>query len=318
MQEPKLTRIQWLFGNVCNYDCSYCPKQLHTSTVKFSDPRILIDAIQYTVSSLRMIDREPAFEFVGGEPTLNPALLEMCQRMGNKQLQNKLTTNGSASLKWFEEHYHYFSTIEISYHTEFADQQHIEKVVDFLMSQKDTDEQRKVHVRIMMHCTNTDLQWAKAISVYEEFKNKGYPIELKLLYSNFTKGFQYLPYKTYQLDYYFKERGEDWDPEQTMFLGNLKYDGKSRARHDITKEDLDKLKKDKPIEKNWNFKGYRCNAGKDQFVIDQRGRVWRGWCGEDKSLGNVTYRNVSWENDAWKCTKDLCRNGFDQLATKFK
>ena len=69
-----------------------------------------------------------------------------------------------------------------------------------------------------------DDKWANAISVYQQFKAKGYPVELKLLYSNFTKGFQYLPYKTYQLDYYFKERGEEWDPEQTMYLGNLKYD----------------------------------------------------------------------------------------------
>ena len=154
--------------------------------------------------------------------------------------------------------------------------------------------------------------------MYQQFKAKGYPVELKLLYSNFTKGFQYLPYKTYQLDYYFKERGEEWDPEQTMYLGNLKYDGVSGARHDITKEDVDKINKDKPIKQNWNFQGYRCNAGKDQFVIDQKGKVWRGWCGEDKSLGNVLYRNVSWQNDAWKCTKPVCRNGFDQLATKFK
>ena len=74
---------------------------------------------------------------------------------------------------------------------------------------------------------------------------------------------------------YFKERGEDWDPEQTMYLGNLQYDGVSRARHDITKEDVDKIRKDKPIKENWNFYGHRCNAGKDQFVIDQKGKVWR-------------------------------------------
>ncbi len=317
-QPPKITRIQWLFANVCNYDCSYCPKILHSSRVKFPDEKILTDAIQYTVSSLRMLDREPAFEFVGGEPTLNPGLLAMCQRMGNQQLKNKLTTNGSADIKWYEEHYHYFSTIEISYHIGWADQQHIEELVDFLVAQEDHDGNKKVQVRIMIHCTNEDDKWANAISVYQQFKAKGYPVELKLLYSNFTKGFQYLPYKTYQLDYYFKERGEEWDPEQTMYLGNLKYDGVSRARHDITKEDVDKINKDKPIKQNWNFQGYRCNAGKDQFVIDQKGKVWRGWCGEDKSLGNVLYRNVSWQNDAWKCTKPVCRNGFDQLATKFK
>ena len=278
----------------------------------------MTDAIQYTVSSLRMIDREPAFEFVGGEPTLNPALLQMCQRMGNQQLKNRLTTNGSASIEWFKEHHHYFSTVEISYHTEYAEQEHIEEVVNFLMSRGDLDEQRKVEVKIMIHCTNNDEQWAKAIKVYEEFKLKQFPVELKLLYSNFTKGFQYLPYKTYQLEYYFTERGEDWDPDQTMYLGNLKYDGRARARHNITKEDLDKLKANSPIQKNWNFKGYRCNAGKDQFVIDNRGRVWRGWCSEGGSLGSVINRDVEWDNDPWKCTKDLCRNGFDQQVTKFK
>ena len=315
-QIPKLTKIQWLFGNVCNYDCSYCPKKLHSSGVKFGDPNILADAIQYTVSNLRLMDREPAFEFVGGEPTLNPGLLAMCQRMGNQILKNKLVTNGSASIDWFMEHHHYFSLIEISYHTEWANQEHIERVVDYLMAQKDEEDERKIHVRIMMHCTNNDEQWNDAIHRYEIFKAKGYPIELKLLYSNFTKGFQFLPYKTYQLEYYFKERGENWDPEQSMYLGNLKYDGISRARHNLTKEDLDK--KSGKIKESWNFKGYRCNAGVDQFVVDQKGKVWRGWCSEGGSIGNVLKRNVQWNQPAVRCTKDVCRNGFDQLAQKFK
>ena len=104
-QQPKINRIQWLFGNVCNYDCSYCPKILHSNDSQFDDPDIIANAVQYTVSSLRMLDREPSFEFVGGEPTLNPGLLSICQRMGNQKLSNKLTTNGSASLEWWEEYY---------------------------------------------------------------------------------------------------------------------------------------------------------------------------------------------------------------------
>ena len=315
-QEMKTTRIQWLFGNVCNYDCSYCPTILHSSKVKFGAAEVLANAIQYTVSSLRMLDRAPAFEFVGGEPTLNPGLLAMCQRMGNRQLKNRLVTNGSASMEWWKQHYHYFSLVEISYHTEWANQQHIENVVDFLMSQKDYNNNRKVKTRIMMHCTHDDEQWNTAIHTYEIFKAKGYPIELKLLYSNFTKGFQFLPYKTYQLKYYFEERGEDWDPEQTMYFGNLKYDGQSRARHDLTRETLDK--KSGKITKNWNFGGYKCNAGVDQFIVDNKGWVWRGWCRQGGRIGNVLKQNVTWQQEAWTCSKSVCRNGFDQLATKFK
>ena len=135
-QQPKINRIQWLFGNVCNYDCSYCPKHLHSNSAKFDDGDLIANAVQYTVSSLRMLDREPSFEFVGGEPTLNPGLLSICQRMGNQRLTNKLTTNGSASMEWWEEYYIYFTEVEISYHTEFADIEHIEKVINFLIEKK--------------------------------------------------------------------------------------------------------------------------------------------------------------------------------------
>ena len=35
--------------------------------------------------------------------------------------------------------------------------------------------------------------------LYEEFLDREYPVQLKLLYSNFTKGNQLMPYKNYQL-----------------------------------------------------------------------------------------------------------------------
>tara|TARA_B100000579_G_scaffold62995_1_gene46252 strand:+ start:6266 stop:7198 length:933 start_codon:yes stop_codon:yes gene_type:complete len=308
-QQPKINRIQWLFGNMCNYDCSYCPTILHSNDSKFDDPDIIANAVQYTVSSLRMLDRKPSFEFVGGEPTLNPGLLAICQRMGNQKLSNKLTTNGSASIEWWEEYYVYFSQVEISYHTEFANLEHIEKVIDFLI-------EKELAVKVMVHCTHLDDQWNKAIHVYQILKNKGYKTELKLLFSNFTKGFQFYPYKTYQLKYYFEEKGQDWDPEQTMYTGNLKYDGHTHARHDMNREFVDK--KDGRIKNNWNYKGWRCNAGVDQFIVDKRGNVRRGWCGQGERLGNVLLRDVQWLQKAIKCDLDVCRNGFDQLATKFK
>ena len=317
MQE-KITYVQWLYGNVCNYNCSYCPIKLHSGSVRYNRVQEMENHMQYVVSNLRLLDREPAFSFVGGEPTLNPALMPMLQRTGNKKLRNRLVTNGSAGLKFWEEHYHYFHTIEISSHPEFADLEHIKEVVHYLQHE---DRPEKVYVDIAVHVTHDDAAWLKGVQAYEQLAKEFYDnervwVHIKLLYSNFTRGKKFFPYKTYQMEYWHKSKGMNFNADETMYKGNLKYDGRQRARHDFDQNWLSR--KQNIVKKDWNFKGYNCYAGEDTLVIDHLGEVWRGWCKVGNSLGNLSKRNVNFDPGYIQCTKNTCRNGHDQVARKFK
>lgn len=316
--QDKIVYIQWLYGNVCNYSCSYCPTVLHSGKVRHNNAEQMETNMQYVVSSLRMLDREPAFAFVGGEPTLNPAMLPMLKKLGNRRLRNRLVTNGSAPISWWEEHYQYFHTVEISYHPDYADIDHIMEVIDYLTHEDRGD---KINVDVAVHVTHNDDHWRKGVIAYERLSKQYFDIEpvwvyLKLLYSNFTKGTQYLPYKTYQMDYWHKSKGMKFNLTETMYTGNLKYDGVSRARHDFNREHIEK--KQGNIKTDFNYHNFRCYAGEDTLVIDNKGEVWRGWCKVGGSLGNVNKRNVNWDPSYILCTKNYCRNGFDRQARKFK
>lgn len=296
-------KVQWLWGSKCNYDCYYCPPSLHNNKMVVPDQETFIDCLRYLSSIIRFEDKTPIYEFTGGEPSQIPYFNKLLtEASGNYPPSYRLVTNGSGSMEWWEDVGPQFDDIEISYHTMYARRDHIIEVYNFLQN---LDNNPKVTIKI--HVTNDDKNWMRGIGVFEYFKSIGITSELKLLYSDFTKGTQLYPYKTYQLEYYYHSIGKVFELEKTVHRGVGIIP--SRYRHDITKEKLE--------DKSYNFKDMKCNAGLEQLIVDDKGDVFVGWCKVNGSIGNVFKRNVSLPTDPLICTKDYCRNGFDRQAKKF-
>lgn len=295
------THIQWLLGNICNYDCSYCPDHLHSNDTRLYTDESLSESIRYVSNVLRANHRKPKIEFVGGEPTLHEGIITGLSSTGSNQPGgNRLVTNGSASLDWYKENFIYFSEIEISYHVQWANINHIIETVNFLTQVEDGPS-----VKVMVHATNNDTVWAKAVDVYEQLTDRNINAKLKLLYSNFTKGNQYMPYKNYQLKYYYESIGQTFNPALTAEVDPTGYIPRSRQRNIIFEETINKPQMQR--------KKRKCMAGIQQLVIWKNGNVYRGYCGAGGSLGNVKERTFQLPNEAIECPFDLCKNGFDRL-----
>ncbi len=300
MQDRQDTHIQWLLGNICNYDCSYCPDHLHSNDTRLYSDESLADSIRYVANELRAVGRDARIEFVGGEPTLHEGIITGLSSTGSNQPGgNKLTTNGSASLEWYTENSIYFSEIEISYHIPWANMSHIKQTVNYL-----TNLEEGPNVIVLVHATNLDTHWSKAVDAYEELLDSNINTRLKLLYSNFTRGNQFLPYKNYQLKYYYESIGEVFDPKATTVVDPTGYIPKSRQRNMFTEQTVQGS--------NMQRQSKMCNAGIDQLVVWKDGNVYRGYCKAGGSLGNVTERTFHIPTEAIECPFDLCNNGFDR------
>jgi len=301
-EKEEITKVQWFWSTKCNYDCAYCPKVLHNNKIELPDPEVFLDAIDYIGRLIRLEGRSPCFEFTGGEPSLMPFLeYALKQGQGNSPPINQLTTNGSASLEWFDSIYHFYDYIEISYHPGWSKIDHIIEVVRNLKQKEDAP-----NVTVVVNLDNHDGRWLSGVAAYERFRKIGIRSKLKLLYSNFGKGTQLYPYKTYQLEYYYHTIGKKFNVDKTVYW----QDGISQARqrHDIKKQDL--------VEDDFNYKGKLCNIGLETLVVYSNGDVYRGWCKTGGVLGNVFSKDVVLPSTPVLCDKSFCRNGFDREATK--
>lgn len=123
--------VDWYVGKRCNFDCSYCVEYLHDNHsphVPYENMKKLADYV-YARSG-----RNVFWSLTGGEPTLNPDFIRLCQYL--KELKSRhisLTTNGSRTAKYFLELFQHLDNITLSLHMEsmaHRSREYIEKIVE--------------------------------------------------------------------------------------------------------------------------------------------------------------------------------------------
>jgi len=157
--------ITWMIGRRCNYDCMYCPTELHDKVSKHHDLVKLQEAWKniYKQTSAKQLTYK--ISFTGGEVTANKNFLPFVAWLKkNYNISSILiTTNGSAGLKYYEKLTNYVDAISFSTHTEFMNEKIFFekiKVLNKLMVRP----KKSLHVNIM------DEYWAKKrIKLYEQF-----------------------------------------------------------------------------------------------------------------------------------------------------
>ena len=175
MLEPKIIRVRpttpmisltWMIGARCNYDCMYCPTDLHDDTSTHPDLEKLQTAWQSFYSKSRTAGLPYKISFTGGEVTANKSFLPLIQylRAGDFNLgQLLVTTNGSASEKYYLKLAKLVDAISFSTHSEFFNEtEFFSKVVavDHVMLRPE----KSVHVNIM------DESWNRhRLQIYKDF-----------------------------------------------------------------------------------------------------------------------------------------------------
>lgn len=155
--EPSIA-ITWMIGSRCNYDCMYCPTELHDTTSKHPDLEQLKSVWQNIYKKTNKQGLPYKISFTGGEVTANKSFLPLIEYLKSEDFnvqQIFITTNGSASLNYYKKLSTLVNGISFSIHSEFIEEQSFfEKVVAIndLMIRPE----RSVHVNIMNEFWNAD------------------------------------------------------------------------------------------------------------------------------------------------------------------
>ena len=174
MIEPKIIRIEpvprqfsvtWMLGSRCNYDCMYCPSELHDKTSQHHSLETLKKVWQQIVDNSKHLGLGLKVSFTGGEVTTNRNFLPLLEwiRHQDSSVQIFLTSNGSASLAYYRRLKHLVNGISLSTHSEFMDEKRfftIAKDLNQIMLRPN----QSLHVNIMDEHWNQD-----RIALYKKF-----------------------------------------------------------------------------------------------------------------------------------------------------
>ena len=194
---PEYFSITWMLGARCNYDCMYCPAELHDTTSIPHNLETMKQVWQNIYNKSKDKNLPYKISFTGGEVTANKNFLPLVQWIRETFDEVKMilfTTNGSASKNHYLKLAKYVESISFSTHSEFMNEEEFfikVEAVDKIMLRPD----KSVHVNIMDEYWNQD-----RILLYQQWltdRNISYSInsidyESKTRNFIFTKGTQNL------------------------------------------------------------------------------------------------------------------------------
>lgn len=159
--------IEWILGRRCNYDCMYCPTDLHNLTSKPHSLELLQSAWASIVTQTQGQRLPYKIVFSGGEVTADKSFLPFVKwlRSQHSDIIGMIivTTNGSASLRYYKDLAKIVDAISFSTHSEFFNEREFfNKVLE--INKLMVRPEKSVHVNVMDEFWNSE-----RISMYEEF-----------------------------------------------------------------------------------------------------------------------------------------------------
>lgn len=150
--------ISWRLSLRCNYDCMYCSYDWHDNTSKHKS----LDELKTSWISIfqKTKDKNLKYKinFTGGEPTNNknmlPFIAWLRQNYGEHIFNISLTSNGSATLKYYLKLFNFVDNISLSTHSEFFNENQFFDMVCVLS--KSIPKSKFLFVNLMNEYWNSD------------------------------------------------------------------------------------------------------------------------------------------------------------------
>jgi organic radical activating enzyme len=271
IKSDNVTTIDWILGNFCNYKCSYCFGDLNTGT--FRVPKInqtIKQNINYLIKQIQNVNSNQIhFSLAGGEPTLYHDFTALT-KMLNEHGTVGIITNGSRTINWWEENFKQLNKINISYHPEFSDINHIVKLIQFLL------DKIEISIGIMMEPVLFEKSKHAALLLKEHFNFSNLNLQLKLLRDSFGKSIIYTQEQKEFIDsFQFKRNFSNFSivkKSSLLILENETLPFKPKYIKDMT----------------GTFNEFQCFAPQEFIQINQYGNVGRMSCGQRYSnIANI-------------------------------
>jgi organic radical activating enzyme len=258
----------------------------------------------------------------GGEPTLWPELGEFVKRMHESTgCRITLNTNGSRTIRWWEEYASYFDDIQISVHREQCGVSHITQLLDLIYINTDTF----CGAQVLMD----PLAWDNSMDILNHLVDHPTPWLVKtVLITDPSSGAVMPNYQTEHLNFMrdaVKKRPPDDYIEYMKSNGKIDETDKKEAKIIFSNGTEEPYNTFRLMENDWNkFYGWNCNVGIDRLGINYSGEV-EGNCGEkvfDTSLNIYDTKFIAKFKPEMitpiKCKKIYCDCTSDIRVTKRK
>jgi len=336
---PTILHVTWNLGRRCNYDCSYCSPHIHDSI----SPHLSLDSVKNFLPLLdqwaRANSKTIQFNLTGGEPFVNPDILEILSSIRSVQScseQLTVCTNGSLPLKLYLDALEWVTNLTISIHLE-RPQHEIDRVIDTII-QLNQQKEKFINVNLLCVATEFDrMQYVKKIldqnlvkyvlrrvrpnfdengnlyRPHQRLKNKTYalmPISQQADKKNVYKTLRSERLSQLYTDYY-SESELNWLHENIpdVWYQNLGVWFEDGSYVEGNSDDL--LTRDLTV-----FKGWACWAGIDQIYVEFDGTIYRGYCANDGAIGNIKDLEINFPNSHTVCSKATCSSNPDIIVRK--
>ena len=139
--------VEWNLGKRCNYDCSYCPKEIHDNFSPHTD----IELLKRAIDKLCSIGKPIRLSFTGGEPTVHPKFDELLMYANYQDNVSfiSVTTNGTRTEEWYRRLL--VDQLVISLHFEYDTTPILDKIYKLTVGESSHYISKNVIVQVMAH-----------------------------------------------------------------------------------------------------------------------------------------------------------------------
>ena len=276
-QSANRLEIRWALNNVCNFKCRYCfPGSNEGNYPSPTDVNQLIDNFNHMLDYYSIHANKTVFDLkiLGGEPTVYRDLDTFIKGVKKKHnVYVSMVSNGSRTIRWWQEHGMLIDNLILSYHQQFADLKHTVDVADIMHSLN-----KKVTVHVLMDNDH----WNECVSSIDYMKKHSkhrWMIQTKELVS--TSNYNSL-YTENQRNFFKNELKRF--PSIRWILKNLSLLVKGHVRFFESKYVEDGVEKRASSQhyitsQTNRFNGWECAIGVESVYIDFDGEL-KGSCGQ--------------------------------------
>lgn len=267
----RITLIDWMLGNRCNYACSYCPSGLHDGSLGWQPAEDVERMIDRLVAHYHDgLGRTVWIQFTGGEPTLNPQLPRILAHARDRGCKLSLISNGSRTPRYWQALLPKLESAILTYHGEGADPDGFFAIAETVASAI------PLQVNVAVAPDRFDELMAIAERLWRDIPK--IDVVLKPLRLGFgTALYPYAPEQLARLRRGFPSKRESRDVTPRSTVRVVAGDGSAERRR-ANQLILDGANR---------WAGFRCMAGVESLRIQGNGRITRAVCGVGGALGTL-------------------------------
>lgn len=295
--------IDWAPGNMCNFSCHYCDPNINDGSLPWHSYDDCVRFIKYVWEHIQH-PQTLNFNIHGGEPTLWPDLIPVCEYIKSLHNNNqiRLISNGTRNTAWWTQNSNVIDRVIVSIHYGQSRKEQIAEKFNAVQASG---------IDVSMHIMMDVLHFEECMSTYEYIYDNCPDIELL-----------YKPVR----ETIAGSTMQNYNPDQIARMSAL------RGRHphtthqdasmfwhyaDGTKREVQNIERDVILTRKNNWENWYCRVGVETLVVQHSGFIKNGsLCFMGVFQGHISDKDHNLPFLPVQCKYDSCYCLADLQTTK--